>query len=122
MKRVLDVGNCGLDHGNISSLIGRHFTADIFSADSADQALALLRKQAFDLVLVNRKLDRDYSDGLDIIRQIKADEALAATPVMLLSNYAQYQDEAIEAGAEPGFGKSQLHQPETVETLRRFLA
>jgi CheY-like chemotaxis protein len=121
-KRVLDVGNCGLDHSNIRRTIGRHFTADVQAADSADEALSLMRRQPFDLVLVNRKLDLDYSDGIEIIRQIKADEALCATPVMLLSNYAQYQEEAVQAGAEPGFGKAQLGDAEMVEALRRFLA
>ena len=33
----------------------------------------LCESEPFDLVLVNRKLDSDYSDGLEIIKQIKAD-------------------------------------------------
>ena len=37
-----------------------------------------LKSGQFDLVLVNRKLDADYSDGIEIIRQIKADPTIAA--------------------------------------------
>ena len=52
-----------------------------------------------DLVVVNRKLDMDYSDGIEIIRQIKAEPALAATPVMLITNYPEHQDAAEQLGA-----------------------
>ena len=97
------------------------FTADILEANTSDETLSLMRQQPFDLVLINRKLDRDYSDGIEIIRQIKSDEALSSTPVMLLSNYAEYQQEAVKAGAEPGFGKGQLGDAEAIDALRRFL-
>ncbi len=40
---------------------------------------------------------------------------------MLLSNFPQYQEAAVAAGAEPGFGKAELDRPETLERLRRFL-
>lgn len=103
-------------------MIERHFVAEVVGADTADEALALLRNESFDLVLVNRKLDIDYSNGLDVVRRIKADQGLADTPVMLITNYPQYQDEAVQAGAEPGFGKLQLDQPGTVDALRAFLA
>ena len=75
----------------------------------------------FDLVLVNRKLDQDYSDGLDIIKTIKADAALAKTPVMLITNYEDQQAGAVAAGAEPGFGKLSLNSPQTLERLGKFL-
>jgi two-component system chemotaxis response regulator CheY len=71
--------------------------------------------------LINRKLDIDYSDGLEILTALKADPAYKSIPVMLVSNYADAQAEAVRAGAEPGFGKSQLSSIETVEKLRRFL-
>ncbi|HYW80014.1 MAG TPA: response regulator, partial [Thermoguttaceae bacterium] len=75
----------------------------------------------FDLVLVNRRIEDDNSDGLAVIEQIKADPHLAETPVMMLSNYAEAQAAALAAGAEPGFGKAELGHPATVEKLGRFL-
>ena len=39
--------------------------------------------------------------------------ALAATPVMLVTNYPEHQQAAVEAGAEPGFGKDVLRSAET---------
>lgn len=120
-KRVLDVGNCDQDHGSIQNLIQRHFAAEVVRVHGPDDALAALRAGPFELVVVNRKLDRDGSDGLALIRQIKADEQLRATPVMLITNYAEYQAQAVAAGAESGFGKSELGDERVVQNLSRFL-
>ena len=120
-RRVLDVGNCGPDHAAIRRLIEGGFGAEVVQAHGLDDTLAELRSGRFDLVLVNRKLDRDYSDGIEIIRAVKAEPALAATPMMLVTNYVEYQDAAIALGAERGFGKLEFDKPETHERLSRFL-
>lgn len=121
-KRVLDVGQCGFDHGAIRRLIEDEFAAEVFQAHGLNDALARLKNEPFDLVLINRKLDADYSDGLAVVRAIKADASLAGTPVMLVSNYPDAQDEAVAAGAVPGFGKAELNQPATREKLRQVLS
>ena len=90
MKRVLNVGQCVPDHAAIRSLIERRFGAQVVvaSADNLNETLVgSCVEGAFDLVLVNRKLDVDYSDGMEIVRQLKADEQYAALPVMLVTNY-----------------------------------
>ena len=121
MKRVLDVGQCGADQQAIRHLVRRYFEADVTAANDLEDALAQLRADSFDLVLVNRKLDADGSDGLEVIRQIKADVLLASVPVMLVTNYAEYQERAIAEGAETGFGKAQLGAPNTRALLAKFL-
>lgn len=120
-KRVLSVGQCSADHGGISRTILHHFDATVTPADSADEALAQLRQGGFDLVLVNRIFDADGSAGIDLIRQIKADETLRQVPVMLVSNYDDAQKEAIQAGAVRGFGKAALDHPQTIARLRGHL-
>ena len=120
-KHVLDVGQCQMDHGALRRLIEGKFAAEVTQANSAEQALDQLRSRQFDLVLVNRKLDADYSDGLEIIKQIKADPELSGVNVMLVTNYAEHQEQAVAAGAAPGFGKSELTSPATLELLRPFL-
>jgi two-component system chemotaxis response regulator CheY len=121
-KRVLDVGQCQPDHGAIRRLVQGEFGAEVVQADRLEDALAQLRRGRFDLVLINRKLDIDYSDGIEILQAIKSDAELASTPVMLVSNYAEHQQAAIAAGAEPGFGKAELGRPETRDKLGRFLS
>jgi CheY-like chemotaxis protein len=120
-KRVLSVGQCGPDHAAICSFLGRHFDCEVVPADGADDALAHLKRGAFDLVLVNRKLDRDYSDGVEVIRALKADAETAAVLVMLVSNYPEHQALAEAAGAVRGFGKLEFDKPATLERLRSVL-
>ena len=121
-KRLLDVGNCVPDHASIRALVTGNFKAEVMQAHGPEDTLEQLRKQPFDLVLINRKLDRDYTDGIEILRQIKADPDLVETPVMLITNYAEHQEQAVAAGAEYGFGKLELQEPSTHEKLSRFLA
>jgi CheY-like chemotaxis protein len=120
-KRVLDVGQCSPDHSAICRLLEREFGAEVARADGLDDALAQLRASKFDLVLVNRKLDADDSDGLEVLRTIHADSALAAMPVMLVTNYPEHQAAAVAAGAAPGFGKAELSAQATREKLAGFL-
>lgn len=121
MKRVLDVGNCDLDHGTLTRYLQQHFQVEVVRARLRDEALATLRQQPCDLVLVNRLLDEDGSEGLEVIRQIKADPQLARVPCMLISNFPESQQAAVAAGAEYGFGKKELDMPQTRQRLARFL-
>ena len=120
-KRVLDVGNCGVDHTAIRAMLEKSFGVEVLQADGPQDALQTLQAQAIDLVLVNRKLDQDYSDGLEVIRQIKADTQFANVPCMLVTNYAEHQQTAVKAGAEYGFGKKEFYAQEAQQRLARFL-
>ena len=120
-KKVLDIGNCLPDHLAIQSLIEGAFDARVAHASSGDEALTTLRSGDFQLVLVNRRLDRDGGDGLELIRRIKSLPELSRTPVMMITNYSEHQQLAVQAGAELGFGKSDLYRPETIEMLAPFL-
>jgi two-component system chemotaxis response regulator CheY len=122
VKRVLSVGQCGADHGGISWSLRGEFDAEVVAAATADEALRLLRGKSFALVLVNRVFDYDGSSGVDLIRRLKADEALRSLPVMLVSNYADAQAVAVQAGALPGFGKAELGRAEMFDRVRPFLA
>ena len=121
-RRVLDVGQCGHDHGMITRLLAG-FGARVDRVKSLEEANRALREARYDLVLVNRQLDADGSPGVDVVRAIKtdADPALAAVPVMLVSNFPEAQEEAVAAGASPGFGKAELDAPETKTRLAAVL-
>ena len=120
-KRVLDVGQCGPDHFAIRSYLTRNFDCEVVQVHDAEDALAELRNGEFHLVLVNRKLDMDYSDGVDVVRALKADPRAANVPVMLVTNYPEHQDAAIAAGAVRGFGKLEFEKPETRAKIAEIL-
>jgi CheY-like chemotaxis protein len=120
-KRVLSVGQCVPDGFSIKAFLEREFSAEVQTADTADEAMAMLYGGPFDLVLVNRIFDSDGGSGIDLIKAVKADPTAANIPVMLVSNYADAQHRAVQAGAEPGFGKAQLGANEVSERLRAFL-
>jgi CheY-like chemotaxis protein len=118
-KKVLSVGQCSMDHGSISRTLQGAFGADVTPAATADEALSLLRGGGYGLVLVNRVFDSDGDSGLDFIRRVKAEAP--AVPVMLVSNFADAQAQAVEAGALPGFGKAALSAPQTLARLKERL-
>ncbi len=118
---LLDVGNCDPDHGAISRMLTRHFNVAIDRVMHVDEALERMRDKKYDLVLVNRLIFEDGSEGIDLLRQAKADPSLAAVPIMMISNFEAAQQKAVTAGAKLGFGKDSLQDSGTIERLSEFL-
>ena len=121
-KRVLSLGQCAADQWSMSRVLQTSFDVEVIAADRFADAEEQLRQGGIDLMLVNRVLDRDGSSGLDFIRQMKADDVLRQVPVMLVSNYADAQRQAVALGALPGFGKAVLEDAATLARLRDFLS
>ncbi|MFO0838507.1 MAG: hypothetical protein U1D55_08245 [Phycisphaerae bacterium] len=121
MQRVLDVGNCDPDHGAISAMLRREFDVVIDRVMFVHEALQAMRQTQYALVLVNRRIFADDSDGMRLVTAMKADAALFGAPVMLISNFPEAQQRAVEAGAETGFGKAELADAGTAEHLARYL-
>lgn len=118
--RVLDVGNCDPDHGAIRAMLVNHFDVDVDRVMFVDEALAQLARERYDLVLVNRRIFADDSDGMALIRSMRGDPA-NRTPVMLVSNFDDAQTAAVGLGAVRGFGKAGLGRTETIERLATIL-
>jgi two-component system chemotaxis response regulator CheY len=119
---VLSLGQCAADHAALSWLLRTQLDAEVTAAAMFEDALTRLRQGGIALVLVNRVLDYDGSSSLEFITQIKADESRRDVPVMLVSNYANAQKEAVALGALPGFGKAALREPRTLDCLRIVLS
>jgi two-component system chemotaxis response regulator CheY len=117
-KIVMSIGQCMYDHVSIANLI-QSLGLQIEKVDIPEEAIKLLKqnKNKYCLVLVNRKIDIDYSDGIELIKKIKNDHELKEIPIMLVSNYREAQEEAIKYGAIYGFGKSELLKKETKEKI-----
>src|SRR4051812_23605000 len=118
-RRVLSVGQCALDHGNLSRALAGEFGAEVEPVATAAEALAAVRRGGYALVLVNRVFDADGGSGLDLIRQVKKEAT--QVPVMLVSNFADAQAEAVKAGGGQGVGKEALPTPEKPARRREQL-
>jgi CheY-like chemotaxis protein len=119
--RVLDVGNCDPDHRALRALLSEHFEVTVDRVMFVSEALAALRNAVYGLVLVNRRIFADDSDGLPLITAMQSDPELARTPIMMISNYADAQAGAVAAGAVSGFGKATIHAPATIRLLAEYL-
>jgi CheY-like chemotaxis protein len=115
-KTILDVGQCGVDGPRMTRMLRSQVGVRVESADTLAEAAEKLAGHAYALVLVNRELAFEGTAGVDLVRAMKA--AGDATPVMLVSDRAEAQDEAVAAGAVRGFGKSEMNEPGTVERIR----
>src|SRR4051794_40412580 len=96
-KKILAIGNCSHDHSRLAKWMEHHYRATVVSARHTEEAIERLRADRYDLVLVNRIFDEDGEEGLDAIRRMKADPEFAQTPVMLMSNFHEYQMQALAA-------------------------
>ena len=120
-RKVLDVGQCNADHSRITSTLQKNFDVEIHRAHSHDEAIKLAADTTFDLILINRLLDADGTPAMDILNALKTDEATAEVPVMVVSNYKEAQEKAVEKGAVEGFGKAALDSAETNQLLAKYL-
>ncbi|MCP4174647.1 MAG: response regulator transcription factor [Fuerstiella sp.] len=121
LRTVLSIGQCRPDNAAITHFLTSNFDVKVLETDLADDSLAALQSSSVDLILINRKLDADYSDGMEIMKLIKSDPQTEQIPVMLVSNFPESQEQAVEAGATYGFGKAELSSPETVGRVRNAL-
>lgn len=119
--RVLDVGNCDPDHGSIRRMLVNHFEVEVDRVMFPGEALREMGHQTYALVLINRLIFADDSDGMVLVRAMQADEKLRRTPVMMISNFADAQARAVAAGAIRGFGKATVDAPETLDRLAQYL-
>src|SRR5438045_9485007 len=103
-KRVLDIGQCGPDHATIRAYLTRNFDCEVVQAHDAADALAKLKGERFDLALVNRKRDVDYSDGIEVIRELKADPDASRVPGVLATSCPERLGAAIARAAVRGSG------------------
>ncbi len=122
MQKLLIVGQCDFDYQRISSVISKIFDIEIDRADSFDDAIQSALEQSYALILINRLMDVDRSQGIAILHEFKSMPQTENIPVMIISDYQETQEAAIAAGASPGFGKAALDTPQTFRLLSNFLA
>lgn len=119
--RLLDVGNCNPDHSMIRQMLTENFDVTIDRVMFVNEAMEKLSANRYDLVLFNRLVFDDGSEGIELLRQAKADPQFASTPMMMISNFPEAQAASQAAGGVPGFGKAAVKTPETITLLSKYL-
>lgn len=85
----------------------------ILEADDGENALAMLRKQSFDMVVTDWNMPN--MTGIDLLRAIRADAALRGLPVLMVT--AENNRDQIIAAAQAGVN-GYIVKPFTSETLK----
>jgi DNA-binding NarL/FixJ family response regulator len=118
-QSVILVGHCGVDGPRLQREIGSALPGtDIVRVNST----ADLRRHVdggADLFLVNREPVGFNEQGLDLVRQIH--QANPDLKVMLVSDYPEAQEAAVQAGALKGFGKSEFGSESLTDTVKQAL-
>ncbi|CAN5467069.1 hypothetical protein BH09PLA1_BH09PLA1_37830 [soil metagenome] len=121
-KKVALVGHCGPDASYLRSAVSSSLRGTtILMIDESDR-LEKAMSDGVDLILMNRQLDWGFEteEGVELIRQLRATHP--HVKLMLISNYPEAQQEAIAAGALPGFGKREIGTSRVTELLKSALA
>ncbi len=111
------IGHCGPDSFLLETTARKALPdADVVKLNDESEVRAGLSR--WSLLLVNRVLDGTFQSesGIALIESL-AGEA-EAPPMILISNFAESQEEAEQAGAQPGFGKNDLFAADTLERIR----
>ncbi len=122
-KSVVLVGHCGPDQFMLRSTVERALPGVRVEAVNKARALeSHLHEGA--ILLINRVLDGRFGmrGGIELIEHIRQSGNGQSPAMLLISDLADAQQEAQQAGALPGFGKRELYDEQTIERLRAAAA
>jgi two-component system chemotaxis sensor kinase CheA len=101
---------------NILTLAGYR----VRTAVNGVEALAALDGGGIDLVITD--LEMPGIDGLELLRRMAADPALAALPAIMVSSRAESREQALRAGARSYVVKRAFDQEQLVDEVARLLS
>ena len=119
--KIALIGHCGPDSTYLRlTAMKAAKDVQVLMADD-DSELKDVLEQGVDLLLLNRELGYGFTEkmGADLIKRLRA--AHPQLKMMLVSNYAEAQAEAVANGALPGFGKREIGSPRVVELLKEAI-
>ena len=92
----------------------------VLAADDQDELNQAL-SEGVDLLLLNREMPYGFEEdyGVELIRKLRAKHP--RVKMMLVSNYAEAQAQAIAAGAVPGFGKREIGSKKIAQLINDAL-
>ena len=116
---VVLVGHCGVDGPRLEQELSAGLPGVEVRRVNSERDLKRCCDDGADLLLINREPVGFDREGLDLVRELCRDDS--PVKVMLVSDYADAQEEAVAAGALPGFGKSEVAKG-IVETVKKALS
>jgi len=122
ITQIALVGHCGFDAGTLTRFLGE--VAPLCEVVRINHQMAL-EKIAVPgtLLLINREIDGEFKagrSGIELVREM-ADRENPPT-IMLVSNYEEAQQQAMQAGAVRGFGKSHTGDTNTRQRIAQTIA
>jgi DNA-binding NtrC family response regulator len=118
MKKVILAGNCNFDGPQIKSVIEREYGVEVRDVKTMAEAMKIIDDENIDLVLVNRGGDQDSRNGLELVDYIMNKNK---GPIILITNFQEKMDEAMEHGALEGFGKQDILNEAGLESVKKVL-
>ena len=118
-KRILLVGHCGVDGPRLKDELSKALPGTSVERVNSEADLDKAVGEGESLLLVNREPVGFDRAGLDIIKRVRKDNP--GCKVMLVSDYEDAQEQAVKAGALPGFGKSEMGSGRLAEHVKRAL-
>ncbi len=117
--RVFLVGHCTADFMFLSRFVRKQLPeASVERVNTDGELDAVIAEPA--VLLVNRVLDGSFRDSSGMAVVVRS---LAGGSVpLLISNYEDAQQQAVEAGATPGFGKGELGEAMAADRLQQAMA
>ena len=117
---VVLVGHCGVDGPRLERELSQGLPSGttVLRVNSEDD-LKKCCEEGADLLLVNREPVGFDRGGLEIVREVHAERP--EVKVMLVSDYDDAQQEAQQAGALPGFGKSRMGSGAVTKVVKQAL-
>ncbi len=117
--KVFLVGHCIPDSYALKSAL-RSISSSIKMERINNEQTLIDQLSEADLLLVNRVLEGRFSseNGVDLIASLASNNAVNPPKMMLVSNYEDAQQHAVQAGAVPGIGKSSLYDDQTAQRIQ----
>jgi len=109
------------DFVRITAKILRSAGYEVASAASGAKALQAMRKDSFDLVLLDVMMSY-VLDGLDVSREMAQDPALAGIPVIMITSLTAVKDTEMVSGDEFVPVDEWLAKPVSPQTLLERVA
>jgi DNA-binding NtrC family response regulator len=114
-KRVLSIGQCDYDHGNIARKLRQHFGAEVVPAATAEEGLELISRRPPNIVFLDVRMPG--RDGVQALQDIRAQFPQVYVVMMTAYGTSQTSIDTIRAGAF-----DYLTKPLDLDVLRTVIA